>query len=142
MLRIDHQVRVFVYQILNQGIEYLLLRRKPRSEWPFGPVIGTVRPEEHMQDTVLRRVASATGIARPLHVTDLLLPRQEVFGDMGIVEWPFAFQAGTASRPVAELKPGPNVSDIAWMDFETAFAQVGDERDRQALVRLRVTLEG
>jgi NUDIX domain len=141
MLRIDHQVRVFVFQVLHTGIEYLLLRRKPTLEWPFAPVIGVVRPEEHMADTVIRQVQAETGIPQPTHLMDLLLPGKELFGDVGLVEWPFAYQAGAPSSPIAEICPGPTVGDFAWMSFPDAFETVDSERDRDCLVRLQVHLQ-
>jgi 8-oxo-dGTP pyrophosphatase MutT (NUDIX family) len=142
MFRIDHQVWVFVFQVLDRGIEYLLLRQKPTVEWPFGPVIGTIRPEEHVRDTVLREVQEETGIERPVHLIDLVVPQKELFGDIGLVEWPFAYQAGAPSSPLAQVKPGPTVGDFAWMSFPKAFEEVGSDRDREALVRLQVQLQG
>ena len=144
MLRIDHQIRVFVFQALPAGIRYLLLRQKPTVEWPFGPVVGTILPSEHMREAVQREVSEETGIERAAHIEDLLMPGKELFGDLALVEWPFAFQATTpASRgasALAEVRPGPTVGEFAWMNFEQAFEEVGDERDREALVRLQVRL--
>ena len=140
MLGIDHQVRVFVFQVLHTGIEYLLLRQKPTVEWPFGPVVGPIRPEEHMQDAVLRQVAEETGIGTPTHLIDLQVPGKVLFGDIGLVEWPFAYQAGAPSSPVGRIQPGPTVGEVAWMNFQEAFEQVGNDRDRDNLVRLQVQL--
>lgn len=142
MLGIDHHVRVFVFQVLESGVEFLLLRHKPKHEWPFGPVVGVVRPEEHIQDTVLRKVQIETGIDHPTMLTDLAVPNKELFGDFGHVEWPFAYQAGTPSSPVAEIMPGPDVGDFAWLSFSQAFETVGNERDRECLVRLQLDLQG
>lgn len=140
MLSIDHQVRVFVFQVLPSGVEYLLLRQKPTVEWPFGPVIGPIRPEEHVQDAVLREVHAETGIGQPSHLIDLQVPGKEIFGDVGIVEWPFAYQAGVPSSPIGPIHPGPTVGEAAWMSFQEAFEVVGNDRDRDNLVRLQVQL--
>lgn len=140
MLCIDHQVRVFVFQVLHTGIEYLLLRQKPTAEWPLGPVVGPIRPEEHMQDAVLRQVEEETGIPHPTHLMDLEVPGKELFGDVGIVEWPFAYQAGAPSSPIAPISPGPTVGEVAWMNFQQAFEHIGNDRDRDSLVRLQVQL--
>lgn len=142
MFDIDHQVRVFVFQVAADGVEYLLLRQKPRAEWPFGPVIGTVRPDEHLQDTIMREVLEETGLQRPMHILDLLLPQKELFGDVGLVEWPFAYQAGGPSTPVTEVVPGPTIGEYAWMRFEQAYQEVGSEKDRDTLVRLQLELAG
>ncbi|MCA8957031.1 MAG: NUDIX domain-containing protein [Planctomycetes bacterium] len=141
MLDIEHQVRVFVYRVLDRGVEYLLLRQKPAVEWPFGPVIGTVRPEEHMQDTVLRKVQTLTGIAKPVRLMELMLPQKELFGDVGVVEWPFGYQAAAAS-PLSRINPGPMVDEYAWMTFEQAFERVDQDKDRESLVRVQVHLRG
>ena len=140
MFCIDHQVRVFVFQVLHTGVEFLLLRQKPTAEWPFGPVIGPIRPDEHIQDAVLRQVEEETGIPSPTHLMDLEVQGKELFGDIGIVEWPFAYQAGAPSSPVASISPGPTVAEVAWMNFQQAFEHVGHDRDRDSLVRLQVSL--
>ena len=140
-MRIDHQVRVFVFQVLDRGAEFLLLRQRPAAEWPPGPVVGTIRPEERLQDAVVREVEWETGITRPVHIMDLQIPGKELFGDIGLVEWPFAYQAGAPSSPVTKVCPGPTIEEFAWMNFAQAFEQVGNERDREALVRLQVSLQ-
>ncbi len=142
MLSIDHQVRVFVFQVLNSGIQYLLLRQKPTAEWPFAPVIGTVRPDEHMQEAVLRGVQEETGFQRPVHMMDLAVPQKDLFGEIGLVAWPFAYQAGAPSSPAAEIHPGPMVGEFAWLNFADAFEVVDDERDRESLVKLQLNLQG
>ena len=141
-MRIDHQVRVFVFQVLERGAEFLLLRQRPVAEWPLGPVVGTIRPEERIQEAVVREVQWETGIARPVHIMDLREPAKELFGDIGLVEWAFAYQAGAPSSPVTKVCPGPTIEEFAWMNFAEAFEQVGSERDREALVRLQVNLQG
>ena len=142
MLGIEHQVRVFVFDVLNTGIEYLLLRQKPTVEWPFAPVIGTVRPDEQMHDAALRGVQEETGFQRPVHMMDLAVPQKDLFGGVGLVAWPFGFQAGAPSSPAAEIHPGPRVGEFLWANFARAYELMGDERDREALVRLQLDLQG
>lgn len=142
MLGIEHQVRVFVFDVLNTGIQYLLLRQKPTVEWPFAPVIGTVRPDEHMQEAVLRGVLEETGFQRPVLMMDLAEPQKDLYGEIGLVSWPFAFQAGAPSSPAAEIHPGPTVGEFAWVNFARAFELVENPRDRDALVRLQLDLQG
>ena len=55
MFQLEHRVRVFVFQVLDHAVEYLLLRQKPRSEWPLGPIVGPVAPGEKFHDAVLRQ---------------------------------------------------------------------------------------
>jgi 8-oxo-dGTP pyrophosphatase MutT (NUDIX family) len=141
MFEIDHQVRVFVFQVLQEGVEFLLLRQKPTVEWPFGPVVGTVQPDECMRDTICRQVREETGIERPTHILDLQVPKKELFGDLGLVEWPYAYQAGTPQNPIREVTPGPRIGDFAWLNFDAAFACMENEQDLQALVRLRLCLQ-
>lgn len=140
MWTLDHRVRVFVFQFVGTEPRYLLLRQKPREEWPLGPVIGTVALDEGFQDTVFREVAAETGIRKAEQVVDLSEPAKDLFGEIGLVEWPFAYHvAGSTERP-ATVKPGPMVGEWAWMGFEEAFQSVEARRDRDALVRLRVRL--
>ena len=99
MFSLEHHVRVFVFQILEREIQYLLVRQKPTAEWPLGPVVGPIGPDEHIQDAVLREVREDTGIRKPLHMLELAKPSKELYGDCGLIQWPFAYQAGTPSQP-------------------------------------------
>ncbi|MFO1077642.1 MAG: NUDIX hydrolase [Planctomycetota bacterium] len=141
MLNLEHRIRVFVFQVLDRRVEFLLLRQKPREEWPFGPVVGTVTPGEKIEEAVRRQVQAETGLRRPIHLMELLQPQKELFGDLGFVEWPFAWQAGTPTQPVQELHPGPMVGDFLWVGFEHAFAELDHPADRDALVRLQLALQ-
>ncbi len=140
MWTLDHRVRVFVFQFVGTDPRYLLIRQKPRAEWPLGPVIGTVAMDEHLDDTVYREVAAETGLRRAERVVDLSEPSKELFGELGLVEWPFAFHAAAGTDKPAEVKPGPMVGEWAWMSFEEAFRTVEARRDREALVRLQLRL--
>lgn len=140
MFTLEHHVRVFVFQVLEREIQYLLLRHKPVVEWPLGPVVGAVGTAEHMRDAVVREVREDTGIRTPHHVIDLAPPSKELFGDIGLVEWSFAYQAGTPTSPSGALAPAPDVGEIVWMSFEEAFRRVESAQDRDILVRLQLHL--
>ena len=142
MLELRHRVRVFLFQVLDSDIRYLLLRQKPRAEWPLGPVIGRVGVDEHLRDAILREVRAETGIHRPHELVEIAQPQKELFGDVGLVDWPFAYQAGIPGRPVGPLRPGPMIGEYAWMGFEEAFARLESRRDRDALIRLQLRLAG
>lgn len=141
MFSLEHRVRVFVFQVLDRRIEYLLLRQKPREEWPLGPVVGTVTPGEKLEDAIRREVQAETGLRRPVHLLELLQPQKELFGDLGFVDWPFGWQAGTPSEPVGALHPGPMVGEVHWLGFDAAFQQLELPADRDALVRLQLSLQ-
>ena len=140
MFALEHRVRVFVFQVLDEEVQYLLLRQKPVDEWLLGPVVGAVAPGEQLNETVVRQVELETGIRKPLHIIDLAQPQKELFGDVGLVDWPYAYQAGTPTQPVAELEPGPMVGECAWMAFEEAFHRVEASGDRDSLVKLQLRL--
>ena len=141
MFSLEHRVRVFVFQVLDRRVEYLLLRQKPRDEWPLGPVVGMVTPGETLETAIRRQVHAETGLRRPVHLMDLLQPQKELFGDLGFVEWQFAWQAGTPSEPVGLLHPGPMVGEVQWLGFQAAYQQLEIPSDRDALVRLQLTLQ-
>jgi ADP-ribose pyrophosphatase YjhB (NUDIX family) len=142
MFALEHRVRVFVFQFVGKDVKYLLLRHKPKAEWPLGPVVGAVRIDERMQDAIVREVREETGIRRPHHIIDLSEPSKELFGDVGLIEWPFAYQAATPTHELLRVTPGPTIGEYTWLGFEDAFQSVETRRDRQALVRLRLDLEG
>ena len=141
MFQLEHRVRVFVFQVLDHGVEYLLLRQKPRSEWPLGPVVGPIAPGEQLPEAVLRQVTTETGLKRPIHLLELAAPQKELFGEIGLVEWPFAYQAGTPNTPAGDLVPCPTVGELSWMDFQAAFTRIETASDREALVRLQLSLQ-
>ena len=141
MFQLEHRVRVFVFQVLEQGTRYLLLRQRPKTEWPLGPVIGAVNPGEKLHDAILREVRAETGLRRPVHLIELAAPQKELFGEMGLCEWPFAWQAGTPQTPVHDLAPGPMVGEFAWLPFQEAFQRLEVATDRDALVRLQLSLQ-
>lgn len=141
MYSLEHRVRVFVFQVLDNGVEFLLLQKRPRTEWSFGPVVGAVEIGEQFQDAVRREVRAETGLLRPVHLQEIAAPQKELFGDMGIVDWLFSWQAGTPTMPVIQLHPGPMIGDLSWMRFEEAYRRVEADGDREALVRLQLSLQ-
>jgi 8-oxo-dGTP pyrophosphatase MutT (NUDIX family) len=141
MFNLEHKVRVFVFQVLDHRIEFLLLRQKPRAEWPLGPIVGPITPGEKIEQAVRREVHAETGLRQPVHLMELLEPQKELFGDLGFIEWPFGWQAGTPTAPVNELQPGPTVGEYCWLGFEEAFRELDSSADRDALVRLRLGLQ-
>ncbi|MBK8976059.1 MAG: NUDIX hydrolase [Planctomycetes bacterium] len=142
MFTIEHRVRVFVFRFDGPAVRYLLVRHRPRAEWPMGPVVGAVALGDHLEDAILREVREETGIRQAHELIELSEPIKDLYGDTGLVEWPFAFQAGTPEGPGPEVRPGPRISDFAWLDFEAAFQRVEARRDRDALVRLRLRIAG
>lgn len=141
MFALQHRVRVFVFQIQEREARYLLLRHRPVAEWPLGPVIGSVGHAEHLVDTVLREVTEETGLERPTQLLELADPTKDLFGDVGLIEWPFGYEAASQG-PKAQILPGPTVGEFAWMSFDEAFQSVEGKRDRDALVRLQLRLAG
>ena len=105
MRRLSLREEVFVFQVLDRRVEFLLLRQKPRAEWPLGPVVGPVTPGEKIEQAVHREVQAETGLLQPVHLMELLQPQKELFGDFGFVEWPFAWQAGTPTEPANTIQP-------------------------------------
>jgi len=139
VLEVRHGVRVFVFRSTEEGARFLLLRPRPRNEWPWVPVIGTVNLHEHLQDAVLREVREETGLLRPLHLIDLKHQEQIIVGDLGLVEWQFAFQAPASIDPRLQL--GPRIQEYHWAAFDRAFQEVENVTDRDGLVRLQFLLK-
>ena len=98
-------------------------------------------PGEKLEEAIRREVHAETGLRRPVHLMELLEPQKELFGELGVVEWPFAWQAGTPSEPVGALRPGPMIGEMQWMPFEEAYRTLEIPGDREALVRLQLGLQ-
>ena len=137
-MELRHGIRVFVFSATAEGTLYLLLRPKPKQEWPWVPVVGSVNLDEHLQGACLREVQEETGIQRPVHLIDLKHQDQTLVGDLGLVEWQFAYQVPTAQASL--VKPGPRIHDLQWLPFETAFREMESGTDREGLVRVEVSL--
>lgn len=142
MFALEHKVRVFVFRVNSAEIDYLVVHKKPRSEWPPGPVVGPIAVEDHPRDAVIREVKLETGLSQPLHLLDLSTPSKELFGDIGLVEWPFGYQAGAPDHPAPAVVPGPMVGDCVWMPFDRAFQTLEVAADREFLVKLQLRLRG
>lgn len=140
MISLNHRVRVFVFGFDGHDPRFLLVRHRPRAEWPLGPVLGPVGLGDHLEDAIQRGVAEETGLSRPHQLLPLADPQKDVFGDVGLIEWPYAYQAGVPDQPGPAVRPGPTVGEFAWLNFEQAYEAVGYRRDREALLRLRLRL--
>jgi len=137
---LDHKVRVFVFCFDGPQVNYLLVRRHPRSENILGPVTGAVGIDEHLRDAVLREVREDTGLTHPKHLIDLDHTSTLTIGDEGLVEWDFGYQA-PGNRESALINPGPQVVESSWCQFERAFGLLEFPDDREALIRLQVMLQ-
>ena len=138
-MELRHGIRVFVFSASQQGTLYLLLRPRPRQEWPWVPVVGSVNLDEHLQDACLREVQEETGILRPVHLIDLKHQQQTLVGDLGLVEWQFAYQVPREQTP--KVRAGPKIQDFRWLPFESAFREVESGMDREGLVRVEIGLK-
>jgi len=139
---LGHQVRVFVFRFTVDRVEYLLLRRRPRTENTLGPIKGPVGIDEHLQDAVLREVREETGIVRPVHLIDLDHASTFVVGDQGLVQWEFGYQVPDLRVHTApDILPGPKIAETLWTGFERAFKTLELPEDRSTLVRLQMMLK-
>ena len=46
-----------------------------------------------------------------------------------------------AAEPVQPLHPGPMINELAWLGFEEAYRRIEVPADRDALVRLQLSLQ-
>ncbi len=139
-MTIHHKVRVFVFNWEEGRIRYLLLKKAPSTEHTWGPVAGPVNLGEHLQEAAVREVREETGILRPVHLIDLEHTQRLVFGDEGLVEWEFGYQAPGPTRAL-ELAPSPEIVEFHWLDFDQAYDRLETPEDRTGIVRLRMRLQ-
>ncbi|HLQ36609.1 MAG TPA: hypothetical protein VK348_02320, partial [Planctomycetota bacterium] len=80
-------------------------------------------------------------LRRPIHLIELTQPSKELFGEVGLIEWPYAWQSGTPADAICPLQPGPTVGELAWLGFDEAFRRIEQQQDQEALVRLQLSLQ-
>ncbi len=139
-MAISHKVRVYVFRWDENRLRFLLLRKNPPQENVLGPVCGPVGLDEHLPEAAVREVREETGLVEPVHLIDLQHANRLVIGDEGLVEWEFGYQA-RSDADEKRLSPGPDVSDLFWLDFDQAYARLEAAEDRTGIIRLRMRLQ-
>ncbi|MBI3819364.1 MAG: NUDIX domain-containing protein [Planctomycetes bacterium] len=137
MHALNHRIKVFVFTERGGEIQYLMLRHQPRFETTWGPVVGPILPSENLETAACRRVRDEVGFERPLNLVDLHTPERWCLPDEQVIEWIY----GYAVDPGVEIrKVARDVSDLRWDDFDRAFRSMELTGNRDAILRLHLTL--
>lgn len=132
-LGIRHEVNVFVFRVTASGLEYLLLRTRPRQEAMWRPVVRRVDLDEDLFRAAVRGVQHETGLD---HAFDLLAPAPGLIhyqGDLQLVEWPLGFRV---RNPEVHLRRRQRLAAVAWQGFDAALKALGMPTHRQNLLQL------
>lgn len=134
---LNHRLKVFVFTERGGEIQYLLLRHTPRHDTFWGPVEGPILPAENLELAVCRRVRDEVGLERPSAIVDLKMPERWMLPDEEIVEWIYGYGAD----PAVELKHvRRDVTDLRWEGFDHAYRALELPANREAILRLHLTL--
>ncbi|MDA1267000.1 MAG: NUDIX domain-containing protein [Planctomycetota bacterium] len=137
MVELLHRVKVFIYRLERPQPDYLLLKPDQGIEGLWGPVQGDLGFGEKFEQAIRRQVLDETGLVEPGNLVDLEMPNRMSFGDEEIVEWTFGYHS--YGRPDEALLQA-HWADHQWADFARAYAELGFEDDRAAIMRLHAFL--
>jgi len=140
MDEIAHRVRIFVFRFVEADVEYLLARARPRIEALWGPLVGSIFPDEDAERAARRSVREDAGIEHPEAVFDLQAPELVRVGDLSLVEWAYGMRVARAQAD--DLVVGSDWSDLLWEPFSAAYHRIGIEANRRAMLRLHTLLSG
>ncbi len=133
-----HVVRVFVYRKERSSIDYLLVRHHPAHDSFWSPLTGILQPHESIFQAAVRSVGEGLGLSSPRQMVDLQLATRTCIGDLlDEIDWPVGYGAA-GQRP--DLRPGPDLAELRWLDFDRVYRRLELEEDRRSLMRLHFTL--
>lgn len=133
MIELQHRIKVFVFRLLRQSPDYLLLRGGHGLESSWGPIHGPVGFGEKLETAIRREVHEDVGIARHLDLIDLQMPARWILGDEEVIEWTFGFRALPG---IEDLRLDPRWADFRWAGFSEAYPCLELDTDRAAMARL------
>lgn len=134
-----HRIKVFVFTERCGELQYLMIRHEPKAETTWGPIEGPILPSENLELAVCRRVLDEVGVERPNNLIDLRMPERWVLPGEQVIEWIYGYGVDSS---VEIRRVARRVSDVRWEDFERAFAAMELQGNRDAIVRLHLTLAG
>ena len=137
MHALTHRIKVFVFSELGGEPRYLMVRHAPRLETLWGPVEGPILPSENLELAVCRRVRDEVGFERPFALVDLRMPERWALPGEQVVEWIY----GYGVTPGAEMPRRRGAArELRWEDFDHAFRSMELPGNRDAILRLHLTL--
>ncbi len=132
-----HRIKIFLFRREGGHPTYLQLKAKQGMESLWGPLQSELGFGEKLEGAIRYHVRTDLGIMVPGQVLDLKIPSHWSFGDEDVVEWSFGYQC--VGRLNQELL-AKHWSEYRWEEFSTAYATMGLEFDRQAILRLHSDL--
>ncbi len=132
-----HRIKIFLFRREGGRPTYLQLKTKQGMESLWGPLQSELGFGEKLEGAIRYHVRTDLGIMVPGQVLDLKIPSHWSFGDEDIVEWSVGYQCvGKLNQDLL----AKHWSAHRWEDFSTAYATMGLEFDRQAILRLHSDL--
>lgn len=136
MHEFHHRIKVFVFAERAGDLQYLVVRPSPGPETLWGPIEGPILPSENLELAVCRRVRDAVGFERPRAILDLRMPERWLLPDEQVVEWIYGYGVEAAMEP----RHGRSGPEYRWEEFDRAFRAMEQPGDRDAILRLHLTL--
>ena len=133
-----HCVRVFVFRKSGPGYEYLVVKEQPVLESFWKPLTSVMRPDESIFQAAVRSAGEIVGLDAPRQIVDLQLANHIRIGDMDEVDWSVGYRA--EDDGCLDLRPGEDVADLRWLDFDSSYRNLDLEEDRRSIMRLHFTL--
>src|SRR5262245_37052558 len=136
MHSLTHRIKVFVFAERRGEPRYLMVRHAPKIETIWGPIEGPILPSENLELAVCRRVRDEVGFERPLALVDLRMPERWTLPDEQVVEWIYGYGVEAPAEPARRRA----ASEVRWEDFDHAFRSMELPGNRDAILRLNLTL--
>ncbi|GEM_PF-5155155 len=136
---ITHRVRIFVFADDPKGYRHFLIRPKPRAEWSWGPLSGTIRYEEQFHQAIRRHVKEKLGLDEG-SILDLEHHPTEMAGDITWVDWDFGYGLPPSREPLPRPLPSVEEPEWTWATLGEALQLDLPRTVQEALIHLELLL--
>lgn len=127
MLRFEKSCGAVVYNIVNNNIEFLIIKHRSGEHWGFPK--GHVEASESEHETALREVREETGLS--VEIVEGFTYRMKYSPKVGTMKEVVYFLGKSKEREV--LCQESEISDFKWLTLRDAIRLVTHENSRRLL---------
>jgi hypothetical protein len=131
---LEQRLSIYVYRVVRDVPEYLVVRPRPRVEFPWSPIGATLQPSDTLETATLHRMREGFRAPLPSRWIDLELCDHFAVGDLGLVDWAVGYGVAGAWEPAED----PTLEEVRWRPLLSAFRLFETESSRRALLRLHL----